>query len=208
MKIRVAIVEDTKDIREALEQIISNSEEFECLGVCENGEVALEQIPIWNPQIVLMDIHLPGISGIECVSRLKLAMPKTQFVMCTIFQDDENIFNALRAGAIGYLLKNNSPTKILDALMELHSGGSPMSAEIARRVVLSFQSKLDHNQKLKTLSQRESEILQLLATGLMYKEIAAKLNISTETVRRHVHNIYEKLHVQTRTEAINIFYGK
>ncbi|HNB81501.1 MAG TPA: response regulator transcription factor [Chitinophagaceae bacterium] len=206
--IKVAIVEDTRDIRESLRQILEHSEEFVCVGTYPDGEQAIKEIPDVKPDIVMMDIHLPGMDGVECVSRLKAQCPETLFIMCTIFQDDQTIFKALRAGASGYLLKKSSVPQILDSLMELYQGGSPMSMEIARRVVESFKAEPQAGRGLDLLSKRENEILQLLATGLMYKEIAAHLHISTETVRRHVHHIYEKLHVQTRTEAVNVLYGK
>jgi RNA polymerase sigma factor (sigma-70 family) len=207
-KIPVAIVDDTEDIRDALYQIVQNSNEFTCTGVYENAEDALEGIPAIKPRIVLMDINLPGISGIECVKRLRDVVPQTMFVMCTVFQDDDNIFDALKFGASGYLLKNAGAKKIVEALRELADGGAPMSSVIARRVVQNFYEKQQTHKQLDALSPRENEVLNLLASGLMYKEIASRISISVETVRRHVHNIYEKLHVQTRTEAINVYYGK
>lgn len=207
-KITVAVVEDNRELRESLEQIINLSDKFECVGTCKDGNEAVVVLPIWQPMLVMMDINLPELNGIECVAQLKAIMPETLFIMCTVFQDDDNIFNALRVGASGYLLKKSSPTQILDALLELHNGGSPMSVEIARKVVASFYNPAKPDNKLAELTVREAEILQNLSSGLMYKEIASKLNISTETVRKHVHNIYEKLHVQTRQEAVNILYGK
>lgn len=207
-KITVAIVDDVESLRESLEQIVNFSNDFECVCTCKNANEAMVVLPVYNPDLVMMDIGLPDMSGIECVSQLKLIMPSTQFMMCTIFQDDDNIFKALGVGASGYLLKKSNPTQIIQSLKELYEGGSPMSAEIARRVVASFYSPKKEVNKLTELTQRETEILQNLAKGLMYKEISTQLNISTETVRKHVHNIYEKLHVQTRQEAVNILYGK
>lgn len=201
--IRVAIVEDDHDIRQSFETIIGTAPGFECVKSFETAEAALEEIPLLQPDVVIMDIHLPGISGIEAVRILKEEIPALQIAMCTVYEDDEHIFNALRAGASGYLLKRTSPEKLLEALSDLHNGGSPMSGEIARRVVASFQKKTTPSPELAALTPREKEILDLLAKGYLYKEIAAELFISIETVKRHIHNIYEKLHVQTRTEALN-----
>jgi DNA-binding NarL/FixJ family response regulator len=154
-----------------------------------------------------MDINLPGINGIECVKQLKLMCPDTQFIMSTVYEDDENIYESLKAGATGYLLKKTVPSRILEAIAEVHDGGSPMSAQIARRVIASFQ-KGDGIEESELLTVREKEILKNLSEGLRYKEIAAKLKISIETVRTHARRIYEKLHVQSRTEALNKVYGK
>lgn len=201
--IRVVIVEDDADIRQSFEAIISSVQEFECLPSFDNAEDALSGIPQSKPDVVIMDIHLPGMTGTEAVRILKEQMPDLQITMCTVYEDDEHIFNALKAGANGYLLKRTSPEKLLEALHDLHAGGSPMNGEIARRVVASFQKKIVPAPELATLTNREKEILDLLAKGYLYKEIATELFISIETVKRHIHNIYEKLHVQTRTEALN-----
>lgn len=201
--VRVCIVEDDPDIRQSLETIIGSAAGFECAGTYDNAEDAVKSIPRIRPDVVVMDIHLPGMSGIEAVRILQEEMPALQIAMCTVYEDDEHIFNALRAGASGYLLKRTSPEKLLEALSDLHNGGSPMSGEIARRVVASFQKKTTPSPELAALTPREKEILDLLAKGYLYKEIAAELFISIETVKRHIHNIYEKLHVQTRTEALN-----
>lgn len=201
--IRVVIVEDDPDIRQSFETIVGNAPGFECIEAFVNAEDAVEGIPALRPDIVIMDIHLPGMTGIEAVRILKAQMPALQIAMCTVYEDDEHIFNALKAGASGYLLKRTSPEKLLEALTDLHQGGSPMSGEIARRVVNSFQRKAAPSPELAVLTTREKEILDLLAKGYLYKEIAAELYISIETVKRHIHNIYEKLHVQTRTEALN-----
>jgi DNA-binding NarL/FixJ family response regulator len=150
-----------------------------------------------------MDIHLPGISGIECVKQLKPVLPQTQFMMCTVYEDNENVFDSLCAGASGYLLKNNPPGKITDAIIDLYHGGSPMSSTIARKVINAFQPVFQKNKEAESLTKRELELLELLAKGYRYKEIADKLFISFETVRTHIHNIYEKLHVQSRIEAVN-----
>ena len=201
--IRVAIVEDDADIRQSFETIIGGTPAFECIASFDNAEDALLGIPPAKPDVVIMDIHLPGMSGTEAVRILKDQMPDLQITMCTVYEDDEHIFNALKAGANGYLLKRTSPEKLLEALHDLHGGGSPMNGEIARRVVASFQKKTAPSPELASLTSREKEILDLLAKGYLYKEIAAELFISIETVKRHIHNIYEKLHVQTRTEALN-----
>lgn len=201
--IRVVIVEDDADIRQSFVAIVENAGGFSCIQAFENAEDAVKTIPDLQPDVVIMDIHLPGMSGIEAVRILKDKMPALQIAMCTVYEDDEHIFNALRAGASGYLLKRTSPEKFLEAVSDLHRGGSPMSSEIARRVVASFQKPAPAAPELATLTTREKEILDLLAKGYLYKEIAAELFISIETVKRHIHNIYEKLHVQTRTEALN-----
>ena len=210
--LKIAIVEDLTPLREGFVSLIeAAAPDFVCVGAYENGTEALGKLPFSKPDIVLMDIHLPDISGIDCIRRLRSEGETMQFVMCTVYEDDDNIFNALAAGATGYLLKNTAPHKILDALSEVADGGSPMSSQIARRVVASFRTAPAApapDTRLSTLSKREAEVLEWLARGFMYKEVGAELGISTETVRRHCHNIYEKLHVQTRTEAINKLYGK
>lgn len=201
--IRVTIVEDDPDIRQSFEMIIGSAPEFECLPSFANAEDAVREIPVQHPDVVIMDIHLPGMTGIEAVRILKAQMPALQITMCTVYEDDEHIFNALQSGANGYLLKRTSPGKLIESLHDLHQGGSPMNSEIARRVVASFQKKSAPAPELAVLTTREKEILDLLAKGYLYKEIAAELFISIETVKRHIHNIYEKLQVQTRTEALN-----
>lgn len=201
--IRVALVEDDPDIRQSFEAILSGAPGFVCARAYDNAEAAVGDIPGLAPDVVIMDIHLPGMSGIDAVRLLKEKMPALQIAMCTVYEDDEHIFNALRAGANGYLLKRTSPEKFLEAVGDLHRGGSPMNSEIARRVVASFQKTAAPAPEMALLTPREKEILDLLAKGYLYKEIAAELFISIETVKRHIHNIYEKLHVQTRTEALN-----
>jgi DNA-binding NarL/FixJ family response regulator len=204
--IKVAIVEDIKGIREGLQLLINGSDSFSCTDTYSNAEEALLRLPGAQPEVVLMDIHLPGISGIEAVRKLKAQFPKMQFIMSTVYEDDENIFESLKAGATGYLLKKTSPDKILEAIKEVYNGGSPMSALIARKVIGTFQKKspLEENTEL---TSREKEILDVLAKGLRYKEIADQLNISMDTVRTHVRHIYEKLQVQSRIEAVNKIYG-
>lgn len=205
--IAVAIVEDIKEIREGLKILINLSDGFSCEDVYSTAEQALEQLPQHKPDVVLMDINLPGINGIECVKQLKLVCPDTQFIMSTVYEDDENIFESLKAGATGYLLKKTVPSRILEAITEVYQGGSPMSTQIARRVIASFQ-KEDDIEASEILTSREKEILKNLSEGLRYKEIADRLKISIETVRSHARRIYEKLHVQSRTEALNKVYGK
>jgi len=204
--ITVAIVEDIKDIREGLKLLINNSDGFTCQEVYMNAEDAIQNLPGSQPDVVLMDIHLPGINGIDAVRSLKGNCPSTQFIMSTVYEDDDNIFESLKAGASGYLLKKTAPSRILDAIMEVYNGGSPMSTQIARKVIASFQKK-DSIDEVDILTPKEKEILKALAKGLRYKEIADEMNISIETVRSHARKIYEKLHVQSRTEALNKVFG-
>lgn len=217
MAITVCIVDDTNDIRHALEEIVRLSDEYELLGSFASGEMALEKIPPLKPNVVLMDINLGGISGIECVRQLKPKNPDILFMMCTVYEEDEKIFEALSAGANGYILKKTSPIKLLESIRELSEGGAPMSSQIARKVVTAFQNRgpqqeagfqASSEKNLGVLSNREKEILELLAKGLLYKEISAQLFISQETVRKHVYHIYEKLHVNNRVEAVNKFFGR
>jgi len=206
----VAIVEDNNDIRLALEQIVEGSGDYTLAGSCISGEEALIKLPILNPKVVLMDIGLGGISGIEVVRELKALYPEILFMMCTIYDEDEKIFEALSAGASGYILKKTSPAKLLEGIKELIEGGAPMSSQIARKVVAAFQNKpaAVADASLDLLSKREKEILEMLSTGLLYKEISEKLSISAETVRKHVYHVYEKLHVSNRIEAVNKFFGR
>ncbi|ASZ13520.1 response regulator transcription factor [Chitinophaga pendula] len=207
--ISVAIVEDNHDIRTAMELLINGSEGYACIGTFNNAETALEQIPQLMPNVALMDFNLPGgMNGIECIARLKAEFPDMQFMMLTVYEDDDKIFQALEAGASGYILKKTSPGELLEAIRDLHEGGSPMSSQIARRVVAYFQKQAKPNPALEALTSREKEILDQLSKGFLYKEIASNLFISIETVRRHVHNIYEKLHVRSRTDAVNKYYNR
>ena len=204
--IAVAIVEDIVEIREGLRILIDNSLDFSCREVYASAEEALLALPASQPDVVLMDIHLPGINGIECIRQLKSECPSTQFIMSTIYEDDDNIFESLKAGASGYLLKKTEPVKILEAIKEVYNGGSPMSSQIARKVIASFQTK-NGIEETDALTPKEKEILKALSKGLRYKEIAFEMHISIETVRSHVRHIYEKLHVQSRTEALNKVRG-
>jgi DNA-binding NarL/FixJ family response regulator len=207
--IKVAIVEDDTRFRESLSILINGATEFQCVGAFGNAEAALQQIPQNWPDVVLMDINLPNISGIECVAKLKAARPALQFVMLTVYMDDEKIFSSLQAGASGYLLKQTPPVEILAAITGIRQGGSPMSNIIARRLVEYFQRQTPKPaQQDDYLTKREEEILTLVAKGYQFKEIADQLGISFTTVRTHIQNIYEKLHVRSRTEAAVKFLGR
>jgi len=208
MSISIVIVEDLDEVRNGLKSFLSLSEGFTVLSTFKTGEEALYDIPRLKPDIVIMDINLPGMNGIECISQVKNRVPATQFMMFTVYENDEKVFEALKAGASGYLLKNTGLVQMIEALKELHTGGSPMSANIARKLVSVFREEHADAELTTELSKREKEILQLLSKGLLYKEIADQLAISVSTVRQHIHKIYEKLHVQNRTEAINKAFGK
>jgi len=208
MSITIAIVEDLDEVRDGLKNFLALSSEFRILDTFKTAEEALYDIPRLRPDIVIMDISLPGMNGIECIRQVRDRAPATQFMMFTVYENDEKVFEALKAGASGYLLKNTGLVQLIEALKELYNGGSPMSANIARKLVTLFRSEQKETTKLEVLSSRENEILQLLTKGLLYKEIADQLSISVSTVRQHIHHIYEKLHVQNRTEAINKAFGK
>ena len=207
-KIRVSIVEDIEDIREALRVLINGSTGFECVYVYADAEEAMDKMPANEINVVLMDINLPGMDGIGCMKTLKPVMPNAQFMMYTVCDDDDHIFNALQSGASGYILKRTYPAQILEAIRDLHEGGSPMSSEIARRVIYSMQNQGKTAEAVELLTDRETEVLDFLAKGYLYKEIAADLFISKATVKQHIHNIYNKLHVQNRTEALNKAYQR
>jgi len=208
MSITIVIVEDLDEVRDGLKNFLALSSEFRILDTFKTAEEALYDIPRLMPDIVIMDISLPGMNGIECIRQVKDKSRSTQFMMFTVYENDEKVFEALKAGASGYLLKNTGLLHMAEALKELHNGGSPMSANIARKLVSVFRENAKDVDELDALSNRENEILKLLAKGLLYKEIADQLGISTSTVRQHIHKIYEKLHVQNRTEAINKALGK
>ncbi len=205
MKKRICIVEDDRDLREALCMMIQFTEHYELAGSFENAEKALQFLPEAEPDAILMDINLPGENGIQCVTKLKNINPDYLVLMCTSYEDDEKIFKSLEVGASGYILKTEGPAKIINALDELFEGGSPMSSSIARKVVASFSKMESQNRLTESLTAREKEILELLAKGQMNKEVANQLDISTGTVRKHIQNIYEKLHVNTRVEAVNLY---
>ncbi|HZT22049.1 MAG TPA: response regulator transcription factor [Verrucomicrobiae bacterium] len=206
MKISVSIVEDNPQVRSTLARLIDGSPGFCCVSRHADAESALAEIPKIKPAVVLMDINLPGASGVECVRRLKPQLPQTQIIMLTVYQNTENIFNALAAGATGYLLKQTPPEELLEAIRDVHQGGSPMSSHIARKIVQSFQQPAPA--EAQNLTPREAEILDLLAQGFLYKEIADKIQVSYATVHTHIRHIYEKLHVRSRTEAVAKHLGR
>ncbi|MEI9911821.1 MAG: response regulator transcription factor [Bacteroidota bacterium] len=211
-EISVCIVDDIKQLRNALEEIITMSDGFRCIATIGTAEEAINKIPSLKPDVVLMDINLGDtLSGIDCVRVLKPQTPATNYMMCTVYEEDEKIFEALSAGASGYILKKTAPSKLLEAIRELYQGGAPMSSQIARKVVAAFQNKpatTGTTSSLNLLTNREKEILEQLSKGLMYKEIASQLFLSSETVRKHVYHIYEKLHVSNRVEAVNKYFGR
>lgn len=198
----VAIVEDNPSIRRSLQEWVDAATGYRCICACGDAETALKEVPQLNPDVVLMDIHLPGESGIACTSRLKSMMPGIQIIVVTVYRDRDLLFQALKAGASGYLLKRSSPEEILRAIADVRSGGAPMTGEIARMVVETFQKPATETSPTAELSAREMEILDLVAKGLTNKEIGPALNISYDTVRAHLRRIYEKLHVRCRTEAV------
>jgi len=201
--ITVSVVEDIPEIREGMRFMINQMPGFTCLDVYGNAEDAMVGMKESAPDMAIVDIGLPGTTGVECIRRLKEAGVATQFLVFTIYEDDDQVFEALAAGASGYLLKSASPDRIMEALQDLHAGGAPMSPSIARKIVASFHTPSEQH----LLSSREKEVLQLMAKGLLYKEISDQLDIRMGTVRQHIHHIYEKLQVQNRTEAINKAFG-
>jgi DNA-binding NarL/FixJ family response regulator len=203
----VAVVEDNVGLRRSLVRLVSRAPGFRCVGSWVDGESALRELPYALPDVVLMDINLPGMSGIECTAALKKQCPQTQVIMVTVYEDTESIFRALKAGACGYLLKRASTQEILGAINDVRQGGAPMTSEIARKVVAAFQEPAGDPATTATLSAREQEILELLSQGFVNKEIASRLDISYQTVKVHMKHIYEKLHVRSRTEALIKFMG-
>ena len=208
MSITLAIVEDLDEVRDGLKNFISLSHDFKVLDTYKTAEEAAHDLPKLKPDIVIMDINLPGMNGIECIRQIKGKTPGTQFMMFTVYENDEKVFEALKAGASGYLLKNTGLVQLIESLKELYNGGSPMSANIARKLVTLFRSEQKETAKVEVLSSRENEILQLLAKGLLYKEIGSQLGITPGTVKQHVHKIYEKMHVGNRMEAVNKWQKK
>lgn len=200
--IRVGVVEDNATLRRNLERWLARTPGFQFAGSCASGEEALEQAPDWKADVVLMDIQMPGISGVECATQLKRQLPALQIMMLTVYEDTETIFKALRAGASGYLLKRSSQQEILGAIREIHQGGAPMTSAIARKIVAAFQEPLPQADESALLTEREKDILDWLSKGFSNKEIAAKLDISPFTVKVHLAHIFEKLHVRSRTEAV------
>ena len=207
MAISVAIVEDNTEVRRNISRFIDGAPGFRCTCACASAEEALRMIPKSPPDVVLMDIQLPGMSGIACTASLKKALPSVPVMMLTVYEDPDAIFNALKAGASGYLLKRTDPAKVLEAVTELHHGGSPMTGEIARKVIESFHADKPAGHPQDQLTAREEEILDELAKGFVTKEIADKLGISAATVRFHLRHIYDKLHVRSRVEAVIKYLG-
>jgi DNA-binding NarL/FixJ family response regulator len=207
MSIKISIVEDQPEMRESLVAWLGDAPGLRCVGAHATGEEALKKIPQENPDVVLMDINLTGMNGIQCVSRLKESLPKTQVLMLTTYDEGDMIFDSLRAGANGYLLKNMPQAELVEAVQQVHNGGAPMSLQIARKVINHFHSYKLPNPELEQLTSRELEILKLLAKGYMYKEIADQLSITMSTVRSHVCAVYDKLHVHSRSQAAKKLAG-
>jgi len=202
MSIRVAIVEDDSSVRENLAALIDGTDGFSCVASCATAEEAWQKLPPLAPEVVLMDIHLPGRSGIACVEKLRRLSPQTQVIMLTIEEDSERVFESLKSGATGYLVKHATPAEILEAISEVQRGGAPMSGSVARKVVTAFRQPAPENAGDLKLSEREEEVLRLLARGHRSKEIAEELGIGVGTVNTHIRHIYEKLHVRSRAEAV------
>lgn len=205
MLTRVSIVEDDRKAREILVDWVNRAGGFRCISDHGSAEDAIEVLPKADPQVVFMDINLPGINGVECVRRLKSVLPDAQFVMLTVYDDSDHIFQALQAGATGYLLKRTPRAELVAALRDVHAGGSPMTTNIARKVVKAFHQIVKPQPAVAELSTRENEVLELLAQGYLYKEIADTLNVAVPTVNTYIRRIYEKLHVRSRTEAVARF---
>ena len=208
MPITLSIVEDNRGARESLVELLNRAPGLRCIGHYASGEDAVAGIPNDKPEVALVDINLPGMNGIECVAKLKARMPKLLVLMLTRFEESDLIFQALRAGASGYLLKKMPPAELIHAIEQVRAGGSPMSMQIARKVVDHFHQILQPASDVEKLSKRENEVLTLLAKGRLYKEISDQLGISLGSVRTYVQRIYEKLHVQSRTEATVKFLGQ
>jgi DNA-binding NarL/FixJ family response regulator len=202
MSVTVSIVEDDAELRQSIASFIQGAAGFECVGAYGSGEEALAAIPRGKPGVVLMDINLPGMSGIECVRRLKEQVPDLQAMMLTVYENSDRIFEALAAGACGYLVKSTPPERLLEAIKDIASGGSPMSSHIARKVVQAFQPGAQAAPPLEHLAPREQQVLELLSKGRAYKQIAAEMDLHIGTVRTYIRRIYEKLHVNCRTDAV------
>ncbi len=208
VSISVSIVEDDAGVRTSLAKLIDSSPGFRCLSQHPSAECALQELPKANPEVVLMDINLPGVNGVECVRQLKPLLPQTQIIMLTVYQNTEHIFKALAAGATGYLLKQTRPAELLAAIRDVHGGGSPMSSHIARKIVQSFHKAPSAAPETENLSPREAEILDLLAKGYLYKEISDKTGLTYATVHTHIRHIYEKLQVRSRAQAVAKHLGQ
>ncbi len=207
MQIKVVIVDDDEEIRAGLAALIRRASNMKLIGDYANAEIALKEIPRHSPDVVIMDINLPGMKGYECVRQLKAMRPEVQFLMLTVYEDSDSLFNSLKAGASGYLLKRTASSKLLEAIRDVHTGGSPMTPQLARRVVQFFSRTAggvgpDGTSSLSELTPGEREFLSQLANGYAYKEIADRMKISIDTVRSYVRTVYEKLHVHSRTEAV------
>ncbi len=205
--ITLALVEDHLPIQELLRATLQTEPDYVCIGVFSTGGAAIEAIPDLLPDVVLMDIGLPDVNGIECVRRLKPLCPGTEFVMCTVYDEDEKVWQALEYGASSYILKRSKPDFLLSAIREVHAGGSPMSADIARKIVRRFQHRPER-ENVYGVTARERQILESLSKGHLYKEVADALGISINTLKRHIYNLYEKLHVDNKVEAINKVFGQ
>lgn len=206
MSIRVCIVEDDREIRQLISELIVDSGYFEFVGGFDTAEDIIRAYSALQPDVVIIDIQLPGRSGIDCIRELKLKHPQTQFLVLTIFEDNDRVFDALLAGATGYLLKNSDMNNIVESILSIHKGESPMSGVIARKLVNNLNNRRQSSAYADMLTERERQIVDLLARGFRYKDIAEKVFISVETVRTHIRNIYEKLQVNSRTEAVNVIY--
>ena len=202
MSIKVAIVEDDEGIRTSLASLVRRAPALRCAGDYPDAETALREIPRHPPDVVLMDINLPGMNGVECVRQLKGAVPAVQFLMLTVYEDSDSLFNSLKAGASGYLLKRTASARLLEAIRDVHAGGSPMTPQLARRVVQFFSKPTEGDSPVSRLTPGEKDFLDQLANGYAYKEIADRMKISIDTVRSYVRTVYEKLHVHSRTEAV------
>jgi DNA-binding NarL/FixJ family response regulator len=208
VSVSLSIVEDNAGFRESLSRMLNDAPGFRCAHAYRTAEEALQGIPVAPPDVVLMDINLPGMSGVECVRRLHTVAPKVRVIMLTVYENTENIYAALKAGASGYILKRTAPAKLLEAIRDVVDGGAPMSSAIARKVVQSFQEVPATGAKVENLSSREQEVLDMLAKGFLYKEISVQLHLGLGTIKTYVRRIYEKLHVQSRTEAVIKYLGQ
>lgn len=204
----ICIIEDIPEINEGLVDLLEKDNRFSIIGNFTTAEKAIDEIPQLVPDIVISDINLPNKSGIDAMKHIKNLLPQIQFIMFTIYEDSDQVFDALKSGASGYILKNTTPSKIIESIIELSEGGSPMSPSIARKVINTFNSNLSSKKVEDLLTHREFEVIELLSKGFLYKEIADQLCISISTVKRHINHIYEKLQVQNKTEAVNKLYGK
>jgi len=207
-KIQVSIVEDNEALRRGLATLLDDAPDMQCSSACADAEEALERLPSDAPDIVLMDIRLPGMSGIECVASLAAQLPKIRILMLTAYEDSEEIFQSLAAGAHGYLVKSTAPEQLLEAIREVAAGGSPISGSVARKIVDFFRARPVAADGVASLAPREREVLKLLADGCPYKEIATAMQVSLGTVRTYIERIYEKLHVHNRTDAVVKFLGR